>query len=151
MAKEVTNHQLGTALASLIDKQEQSQKKALQQMQGIENRITEQMGELKALKIPIDTGNLKQYSEEIKKTTEIASERIKRALKSFIISPYVLAFCVLLVLSSVFSIWFSLAKVQELQTERDKMQKYYDHTTTYFEAHPEEWEKIKNWQPKPTK
>lgn len=132
----------------MIDKHEQSQKKALQQMQGIEKRVTEQMGELKALKIPVDTGNLKQYNEDIKKTTEIASERIQRALKAFIISPYVSGLCVLLVLGSVFSIWLSLSKVQKLQTEKDKMQKYYDFTTEYFTAHPEEWERIKKWQPK---
>lgn len=151
MAKEITNHQLGTALASLIDKQEQSQKKALQQMQGIEKNVSERLQELQTLKISVDTGALKQYNDQITTTSKTASERIEKALKAFIISPPVLIFCALLVLGSVLSIWFSLSKVQELQTEKDKMQNYQDNTIMYFKAHPEEWEKVKNWQPKRAK
>ncbi|TYR30816.1 hypothetical protein FXV77_21700 [Sphingobacterium phlebotomi] len=150
MAKEVTNHQLGIALASLIEQQEKTQKKSLQEQERIlgelkdlEQRFNERISNVN---FSVDTTDLSRYNEEIARTSREASEKTKKALNSFILSPYLIMILFFLVGFSAFSIWFSFSKVSEVQKKVDEMQGYYDHTTEYFKEHPKDWDKIKNWK-----
>lgn len=162
MEKQLSNHKLGTALAVILDENKTNQKEFLKEVKEIfrqgSQELSKQVNEVKTTKITVDTTAVDKSGEDLKKISHSLQQvgrdviaDIKRASKAFIIPRYLAVFFILLAVILAFSTWNSLAKVQELQTEKDKMQRYYNFTTEYFTAHPKEWERIKKWQPKPTK
>ncbi|SEF86986.1 hypothetical protein [Sphingobacterium lactis] len=109
--KSLTNHQLGIALASLMENFEknqkqtlQEQKKILQSIYELEKRIN---NSITNSKLAVDCSELKMYNAVISKTSADASNQLNKALKGFFLNKYLLLFFGLLFLTSCFMCWLS--------------------------------------------
>lgn len=150
--KQITNHQLGIALASLIEKQERNQKNVLLEQAKMMEQLNHTMTHLAStydkfnnLKVNIDTSELEYLNTSIKTTSKEASNRIDSSIKKIIISPYILGIFGLLTFLAVASIWFSLSKVIDLNNQVNETKTYTDHLSEYYKSHPKEWERVKQW------
>lgn len=102
--KSLTNHQLGIALASLMENFEKNQKQTLQEQKKIlesiyqlEKRINNSIANSKLI---VDCTELKKYNDVISKTSADASNQLNNALKGFLLNKYLLLFFGLLFLTS---------------------------------------------------
>lgn len=110
--KSLTNHQLGIALASLMESFEKNQKQTLQEQKEIlqaiyqiEKRINNSIANSK---LSVDCTELKKYNDVISKTSADASNQLNKALKSFFLNKYLLIFFGMLFLTSCFMCWMVL-------------------------------------------
>jgi len=110
--KSLTNHQLGMALASLMENFEKNQKQTLHEQKKIlesiyqlEKRINHSIANSK---LSIDCTDLKKYNDVISKTSENASNQLNKALKGFFLNKYLLLFFGMLFLTCCFMCWMSL-------------------------------------------
>ncbi|MFZ4262442.1 hypothetical protein ACFRAE_10375 [Sphingobacterium sp. HJSM2_6] len=111
--KSLTNHQLGVALASLMENFEKNQKqtlleqkKILQSMYELEKRLNHSIANSK---LSVDCTELKEYNAVISKTSADASSQLNKALKGFFLNKYLLLFFGLLFLTSCLMCWMSLS------------------------------------------
>ena len=102
--KSLTNHQLGIAIASLMENFEKNQKQTLKEQKEIlqaiyqlEKRINNSIANSK---LTVDCTELKKYNSVINKTSADASEQLNNALKGFFLNKYLLLFFGLLFLTS---------------------------------------------------
>lgn len=112
--KSLTNHQLGVALASLMENFEKNQKQTLQEQKEIlkaiyqlEKRINNSIANSK---LAVDCTELKEFNDVISKTSADASDQLNKALKGFFLNKYLLLFFVFLFLVSCFIMWFGNTK-----------------------------------------
>ncbi|WP_149914700.1 hypothetical protein [Sphingobacterium cavernae] len=110
--KSLTNHQLGVALASLMESFEknqrqtlQEQKEILQAIYQIEKRINNSIANSK---LSVDCTELKEYNDVISKTSADASNQLNKALKGFFLNKYLLIFFGLLFLTSCFMCYIGM-------------------------------------------
>lgn len=110
--KSLTNHQLGIALASLMENFEKNQKQTLQEQKEIlqaiyqlEKRIN---NSITTSKLTVDCTELKKYNDIISKTSADASNQLNKALKGFFLNKYLLLFFGLLFLTSCFMCWMAM-------------------------------------------
>jgi len=113
--KSLTNHQLGIALASLMENFEKNQKQTLQEQKQIlesiyqlEKRIN---NSITNSKLTIDCTELKKYNNVISKTSADASDQLNKALKGFFLNKYLLLFFGMLFLTSCIMCWMILRKI----------------------------------------
>lgn len=104
--KSLTNHQLGIALASLMENFEKNQKQTLQEQKKIlesiyqlEKRINNSIANSKLI---VDCTELKKYNDVISKTSADASNQLNKALKGFFLNRYLLIFFGMLFMTSCF-------------------------------------------------
>ena len=158
MAKEMSNHQLGTAIAALLDENKKSQKEFLREVKEVFRQGSQELGrqvnEVKTTRITVDTTAMDKSGENLKKILHSLQQvgidvvaDVKRASKAFIIPRYLAVFFILLAIILAFTTWYNMSTVHKLENEKGQMQRYYDFTTKYFDAHPKEWERVKKWQP----
>jgi len=102
--KSLTNHQLGIALASLMENFEKNQKQTLHEQKKIlesiyqlEKRIN---NSITTSKLTVDCTELKKYNDVISKTSANASNQLNKALKGFFLNKYLLLFFGMLFLTS---------------------------------------------------
>lgn len=102
--KSLTNHQLGVALASLMESFEKNQKltlleqkKILQSINELEKRLNHSIANSK---LAVDCTELKEYNKIISKTSADASDQLNKALKSFFLNKYLLLFFAFLFVTS---------------------------------------------------
>ncbi len=110
--KSLTNHQLGIALASLMENFEKNQKQTLQEQKQIlealyqlEKRINNSIANSR---LSVDCTELKKYNDVISKTSSDASNQLNKALKGFFFNKYLLVFFGMLFLTSCFMCWMAL-------------------------------------------
>ncbi|GEM_PF-3440032 len=113
--KSLTNHQLGIALASLMENFEKNQKQTLHEQKQIlesiyqlEKRINHSIANSK---LSIDCTELKKYNDVISKTSADASNQLNKALTGFFLNKYLLIFFGLLFLTSCFLCWLTIFKL----------------------------------------
>jgi len=94
--KSLTNHQLGIALASLMENFEKNQKqtlleqkKILQSIYELEKRLNYSIANSK---LAVDCTELKEYNAVISNTSKNASDQLNNALKGFFLNKYLLLF-----------------------------------------------------------
>jgi len=109
--KSLTNHQLGVALASLMESFEKNQKQTLQEQKEIlqaiyqiEKRINHSIA---TSKLTVDCSELKEYNAVISKTSADASDQLNKALRGFFLNKYLLIFFGMLFLTSCFMCWMA--------------------------------------------
>ncbi|MCI0920551.1 hypothetical protein [Sphingobacterium rhinopitheci] len=114
--KSLTNHQLGVALASLMENFEknqkqtlQEQKKILQSIYELEKRINHSIA---TSKLTVDCTELKGYNAVISKTSADASDQLNKALKGFYLNKYLLIFFGMLFLTSFLMLYLSIKLLQ---------------------------------------
>lgn len=114
--KSLTNHQLGVALASLMENFEKNQKQTLQQQKKIlesiyllEKRINHSIANSK---LSIDCTELKKYNDVISKTSKNASNQLNKALKGFFLNRFLLLFFGLIFLTYCFMCWMAMYNVK---------------------------------------
>jgi Fe2+ transport system protein B len=112
--KSLTNHQLGIALASLMENFEKNQKQTLHEQKEIlqaiyqlEKRINHSIANSK---LTVDCTELKKYNDVISKTSENASNQLNKALKGFFLNKYLLIFFGFLFLTCCFMVFISIKK-----------------------------------------
>ena len=110
--KSLTNHQLGMALASLMENFEKNQKQVLQEQKQIlesiyelEKRIN---NSITNSKLAVDCSELKKYNAVISKTSADASNQLNKALKGFFLNKYLLLFFGMLFLTCCIMCWMVL-------------------------------------------
>ena len=113
--KSLTNHQLGMALASLMENFEKNQKQVLQEQKQIlesiyqlEKRINHSIANSK---LSVDCTELKEYNAVISKTSADASSQLNKALKGFFLNKYLLLFFGMLLLTCCFICWLSIRAI----------------------------------------
>lgn len=113
--KSLTNHQLGIALASLMENFEKNQKQTLQEQKEIlksiyqlEKRINNSIANSK---LSVDCTELKEYNDIISKTSTNASNQLNNALKGFFLNKYLLLFFGLVLLTSCFMCWMAIKMI----------------------------------------
>lgn len=109
--KSLTNHQLGIALAALMENFEKNQKqtlieqkKILQSIHELEKRLSYSIANSK---LSVDCTELKEYNDVISKTSTKASNQLNKALKGYFLNIYVMVFFGLLFLTSCFMCWLA--------------------------------------------
>lgn len=114
--KSLTNHQLGMALASLMESFEKNQKqtlleqkKILESIYQLEKRIN---NSITNSKLAVDCTDLKRYNDMISKTSTDASNQLNKALKGFFLNKYLLIFFGVLFLISFLMLYLSIKLLQ---------------------------------------
>lgn len=156
MAKQTTNHQLGEALAELLND-------CIKKMRASEASIDQAKNEIKILldkfmqierqiyskidssQLQVDTRPLEQVNQEIRKAGEEAGQSIKKTLSSFLLNRYVILLQILTAFISLATILFFFLWYPSLTRERDSLQNFRDNITDYFNENPKEWEKVEKW------
>lgn len=145
--KQITNHQLGVALAAIIERTEgnmrtiQSEmKNSLEEYKEIQKVLINQ---IRNSNKKIETKELKSLRDSISTDTIQAEERIKSSLRSVYLNKYLIILHVLLVVMSFGVMWFSHWKLEKSNEKLVRLEEYYLKTSKYFDENPKETKKGK--------
>ncbi|MCT1526921.1 hypothetical protein [Sphingobacterium hotanense] len=145
--KQITNHQLGVALAAIIERTEgnmrtiQSEmKNSLEEYKEIQKVLINQ---IRNSNIKIETKELKSLRDSISTDAIQAEERIKSSLRSVYLNKYLIILHVLLVVMSFGVMWFAHWKMEKSNKKLVRLEEYYLKTSKYFEENPKVSEKFR--------
>jgi len=146
--KQITNHQLGVALAAIIERTEGNMKSIQYEMKNSLEEYREiqkvLINQIRNSNIKIDTKELKSLSDSISTDAIQAEERIKTSLRSIYLNKYLIILHVLLVVLSFGIMWFSHWKLEKSNEKLVRLEEYYLKTSKYFEENPKLREDFSN-------
>lgn len=148
--KQITNHQLGTALASIIEKSGKAQQellstqqRLLENVQNIEKSIELKIQRLERLDIVPDLSALRSLDQQIKDSTHNVSTKIKKSLNGFILGKTIIALWLISILVFIGISVYSILEVQKAREEVGLRKNFSDRAFQFFQQNPKIYEAFK--------
>lgn len=145
--KQITNHQLGTALTSIIEKSGKAQQellsaqeRLLENVQNIEKSIELKIQRLERLDIAPDLSDLRSLDQQIQQSTNQVSLKIKKSLNSFILGKTVIAIWLISIVVFIGISVYSLYQVGQSRKELGRIENFSKAAANFFQQNPKIYE-----------